>query len=49
MYRLPSPRQRVLAASWVALGAALAGYRMFGGGLATSSREMSAKAPLRST
>jgi hypothetical protein len=48
MYGLPAPHQRVLAASSVALGAA-ARYRIVGGGLATSRREMSAKVPLRST
>jgi hypothetical protein len=38
-----------LAAAWVALGAAIAGYRICGGGLATSRRDTSAKLPLRST
>lgn len=39
----------LLAAGWVALGVALAGYRIVGEGLATSRRDVSAKAPLRST
>lgn len=39
----------LLAAGWVALGVALAGYRIVVGGLATSRRDASEKLPLRST